>query len=160
MGIHGLLGAAIGPRSARGKGHDVRTKSCLSVLVVDDDRLFREIFVDFIASRYPGVAVVEAEDLAEARRKIREQRPHVALIDVCLPDGKGFALVEELRRESQEATIALCTSYDIPEYRDAAARAGATCFITKADLKPERIAEVVGAGLSRAQEKEDAAVPA
>ncbi len=138
----------------------MRTKSCLSVLVVDDDRLFREIFVDFIASRYPGVVVAEAEDLAEARRKIREQRPHVALIDVCLPDGKGFALVEELRNQSEEATIALCTSYDVAEYRDAAARVGATCFISKADLKPEYVAEIVAAGLSRLREREQEPVPA
>jgi DNA-binding NarL/FixJ family response regulator len=136
----------------------VRTKSCLSVLVVDDDRLFREIFVDFIASRYPGVVVAEAEDLAEARRKIREQRPHVALIDVCLPDGKGFALVEELRSEPKEVTIALCTSYDVAEYRDAAAQAGATCFISKADMKPERIAEIVAAGLRHLDAKEEEAV--
>jgi len=133
-------------------------KSCLTVLVVDDDRLFRELFVQVITSKYPAAKVLEAGNLEDARRQIRGQRPHVALIDVCLPDGKGFALVEELRRDAQDATIAVCTSYDIEEYRDAAARSGATCFITKASLKAEDIDAVVAEGLRRQSKQEKEAV--
>ncbi len=141
-------------RRARPRGDNVSSRSCLTVLVVDDDRLFRELFVRFIASRYPAAAVLEAGSLEEARARILEQRPHVALIDVCLPDGKGFALVEELRRDAQEVTVAVCTSYDIDEYRDAATRSGASCFITKGALKVDDIDAVLAEGLGRLQRQE------
>jgi len=122
----------------------------LAVLIVDDDALFRELFGRVIAKRFPEARIAEAADIGLARAQIRRNRPDVAFIDVCLPDGSGLDLVKELRREGSSATIAVCTSYDIPEYREAAERSGATCFLAKDGLKADDIARVV-ARVARAE---------
>ena len=45
-----------------------------------------------------GYAVTLAADCAQARRAWTESQPDAALLDVMLPDGDGFSLLEELRR--------------------------------------------------------------
>jgi DNA-binding NarL/FixJ family response regulator len=115
----------------------------LTVLIVDDDVVFRELFAKIIAARFPQTQIFQAGDLAEARAYLGEHEPGVAFVDVSLPDGKGFALVRELRQAGSTATIAICTSYDILEYREAAEKCGATCFLAKSVLTPQQIEDVV-----------------
>ena len=64
------------------------------VLVVDDEPAIRAICAEVLQSH--GFTVEEAGDRATARRLIREHRPQLLLLDVALPDGDGFGLLEEL----------------------------------------------------------------
>jgi signal transduction histidine kinase/DNA-binding response OmpR family regulator len=67
------------------------------VLVVDDDPAIRAICAEVL--RNQGLEVSEADTCAEARRLVLERRPHLALLDVQLPDGDGFSLLESLSDE-------------------------------------------------------------
>jgi DNA-binding response OmpR family regulator/signal transduction histidine kinase len=64
------------------------------VLVVDDEPTIRAICAEVLESH--GFTVTEAGDLAEARRLVRQRRPQLLLLDVALPDGDGFGLLEEI----------------------------------------------------------------
>jgi DNA-binding NarL/FixJ family response regulator len=66
-----------------------------TVLVVDDDRRFRDLAKTVIERA--GFAVVEAGSADEALAAARTDPPHLALLDVRLPQSSGYELYRELR---------------------------------------------------------------
>lgn len=70
------------------------------ILLVEDDASFREVFTHALgkalATEGLDVAFVEADSLAEARVRLREDSLDAALIDVGMPDGNGLDLVGEI----------------------------------------------------------------
>ncbi len=67
------------------------------VMVVDDDPAIRAICSEILSNH--GYEVHEAASCADAVRAVRQKRPHLVLIDVQLPDGDGFSLLEGLKEE-------------------------------------------------------------
>ena len=64
------------------------------VLVVEDDPAIARVLG--IMLRRDGHQVTTASSLAEARQALARSRPSVILLDIKLPDGSGFDLLEEL----------------------------------------------------------------
>jgi CheY-like chemotaxis protein/PAS domain-containing protein len=75
------------------------------ILVVDDDPAVRTICTAVLADL--GYGVLQAETCAEARRLVREARPDLVLLDVSLPDGDGFDLLEELKEERAAGQVSV-----------------------------------------------------
>ncbi len=67
------------------------------VVVVDDDPAIRAICSEILGNH--GYEVHEAQSCTDAVRTVRQKRPHLVLIDVQLPDGDGFSLLEGLQDE-------------------------------------------------------------
>jgi signal transduction histidine kinase/DNA-binding response OmpR family regulator len=67
------------------------------ILVVDDDPSIRAICLEVLGNH--GYAVTEADCCAAAQKAVRDARPHLILVDVMLPDGDGFELLEKLKEE-------------------------------------------------------------
>jgi diguanylate cyclase (GGDEF)-like protein len=67
------------------------------ILIVDDDPKICAICVEVLSNM--GFEAVTALTLADARSVIRGARPDVIILDVALPDGDGFMLLEELKAE-------------------------------------------------------------
>jgi DNA-binding NarL/FixJ family response regulator len=66
-----------------------------TVLIVDDDALFRALAARMLAA--DGLTVVgEAAGVDEGLAVAQALRPDAALVDVRLPDGDGIALAAEL----------------------------------------------------------------
>jgi DNA-binding NarL/FixJ family response regulator len=65
------------------------------VLVVDDDRRFRDLAKTVIERA--GFAVVEAGSADQALAAARTRPPHLVLLDVKLPQSSGYELFRELR---------------------------------------------------------------
>ena len=118
-------------------------------LVVEDSRVFRELLGKLASQRLCCVEVLEAGGVVEARQLAAAHDPDVVFVDVRLPDGNGLSLAGELKARNPRLTVFVCTSHDLPEYRDAAATAGAAHFVTKdrvfSDVVWSQIAEAVGA---------------
>jgi len=77
----------------------VRTagKRAGTVLIVDDDQNIAAICSEVLSNL--GFQVTTAHSLAQARKSLRETRPDVLILDVSLPDGEGFELLEEVKAE-------------------------------------------------------------
>lgn len=81
-----------------------------SVLIVDDEPLAR-IRVRRVLAGMPGVTIVgEAGDIEEAAAMIVRFRPDIVTLDIQLPGGSGFELLEQLGSEAP-ATI-FVTAFD------------------------------------------------
>jgi len=114
----------------------------LRVLVVDDHPSFRRFARRLLeAAGYEVVA--EAADGASAREVVRRQRPDLVLLDVLLPDTSGFELAEELHVESGGPVVVLTSSRSASEFDGAIKRSSARAFITKRDLTPAAIADLL-----------------
>jgi DNA-binding NarL/FixJ family response regulator len=100
-------------------------------LIVEDSPVFRELLGALVADRLCCVEVLEAGGIDEAKGLAAGQNPDVVFVDVRLPDGNGLQLARELKDRNPHLTVVVCTSHDLPEYRDAARTAGATHFVTK-----------------------------
>ena len=73
------------------------------ILVVDDSparrRLIRSTF------ELEGAAVHDAATAAAAHQAFDDVEPHLVLLDVCLPDGTGFDVLERIRRTSDTPAL-------------------------------------------------------
>ena len=104
-----------------------------SVLVVDDDASFRDLAARVLSGW--GLEVVgEAATIADALDRAAELRPDVALVDIGLPDGDGFALTQRLRALPWPIRVVLISSDADRATAPAALRAGAAGFIPKREL--------------------------
>jgi DNA-binding response OmpR family regulator len=108
------------------------------VLVVDDDRSAREGYAELLEGRGFRVAVAGSAD--EAKASCRQRQPDAVITDVALPDGNGFDLAADLRREClpAHAPILGMTGYWATDVHERAARAGVTIVLAK-PCQPEHL---------------------
>jgi DNA-binding response OmpR family regulator len=106
-------------------------KSQTKVLIVDDDPEMRlAMHVRLKANNYAvGFAVDGVSGVAEARR----QMPDVILLDLGLPAGDGFTVLERLQASDILATIPVIvvSGRDRAAHRDRSLKAGARMFLQK-----------------------------
>ena len=66
------------------------------VLVIDDNPLDRKVLRDLLA--HVGFAVEEATDGAAGLRQLYACHPDLILLDVMMPLGNGYHVIEQLRK--------------------------------------------------------------
>jgi len=111
----------------------------LRVLLVEDNRNYREIFKDNLRQHFPVVSVSEAQNADEALLQIRATPPDLIFMDIRLPGMNGLQLTQRIKKEFPKIPIAILTGYDLPEYRQAAVQYGADGFFVKESLKWDEI---------------------
>lgn len=117
--------------------------STLRVVIVDDARLARHELQHLLAA-HPGVECVGlADDVPAARALIAQTQPDLVLLDIQLPSGSGFEVLEGL---AAAPAVVFTTAYD--QYAVQAFAANALDYL----LKP-----VQPAHLARALERVQAA---
>jgi DNA-binding response OmpR family regulator len=68
-----------------------------AVLLIEDDAVIARVMVTHL--RHAGFEVEWAEDGQRGLRKLRYERPDIAVIDLMLPGLDGWAVTEAIRRE-------------------------------------------------------------
>ncbi|HEY8727350.1 MAG TPA: HD domain-containing phosphohydrolase [Gaiellaceae bacterium] len=120
----------------------------MRILLVDDDPALRTLLKTTF--EVADVAVVEAEDAAAARRKIRSARPDVIVLDINMPGTTGIELCVELKAApaTREIPIVLLTGSD-GGTDGAAKKAGADALVRKpfSPLELLAIAERLAGGM-------------
>ncbi|MGH6629349.1 MAG: response regulator transcription factor, partial [Burkholderiales bacterium] len=73
------------------------------IAVIEDDASVQRALAIRLTSH--GYRVVTAQDVASAIAVIRAENPALLLVDVCIPGGDGFQVVERVRRMPKMAKI-------------------------------------------------------
>ena len=115
----------------------------LRILLVEDNRVYRETFKENLGKHFPSVVIDEAESSEEALQKIDLAPPDLAFIDIRLPGMNGLQLTQKIKRDFPNIRIAVVTGYNLPEYRDAALQYGADRFFVKELLKCKEVEDLV-----------------
>jgi cyclic di-GMP phosphodiesterase len=123
--------------------------AALRILLVDDDPALRTLLKTTF--EVADVAVVEAEDAAAARRRIRSARPDVIVLDVNMPGTTGLELCAELKAApaTRDIPIVLLTGSE-GGTEAAAKKAGANAFVRKpfSPLELLAVAERLAGGVA------------
>lgn len=101
------------------------------VFVLDDHELVRAGLRQLLEGEPDLEVVGESGSAQEARRRIPALRPHVALLDVRLPDGSGIEVCRAVRAIDPSIAVLMLTSYDDDDALLAAVVAGAAGFVVK-----------------------------
>jgi DNA-binding NarL/FixJ family response regulator len=101
----------------------------IRVAVVDDHPLVRE-GTAAIVDRADGMEIAATAGSLEELRPMLDGSVDVLLLDLRLGQESGFDLLRESADVSLPAVVCL-TSYDYPQYADAAMRLGAVGFVVK-----------------------------
>ena len=113
------------------------------VLVVEDDIFMIELLAkDLQGANYE---VVIAKTGAEGVKKFEEERPHIILLDLLLPDVGGFEALRQIRRLPGGNTVKVMVLSNIGEGPDIeeAKRLGVNDYLIKANFTlPEIISKI------------------
>jgi len=112
-------------------------------LIVEDNPLFRKIIADILRTQFPSMGLEEAADGEAALEKIEASVPDFIFIDIKLPGENGLQLTEHIKKKHPQVIVAILTSYDWPEYREAAYKFGANYFIPKGSSTKTEIVELI-----------------
>jgi DNA-binding response OmpR family regulator len=82
-----------------------------TILIVDDDEVLAQVLSRVLTRQ--GFTVCHASTAAQARRRVRDCNPGLALLDLCLPDGDGLELARDLRTDSPELPLILMTAFPL-----------------------------------------------
>jgi DNA-binding NarL/FixJ family response regulator len=112
-------------------------------MTVEDNLPFREMFKGNLLSEFPSMEIIEAANGEEAFKRLSSNAIDLVFMDIRLPGESGLELTRKIKAKYKDVTIAMLTSYALPEYREAAARCGADCYITKDLIKWNQISAMV-----------------
>jgi DNA-binding response OmpR family regulator len=102
-----------------------------TVLIVDDDPDIRGLLD--LELRASGYSTIFARDATEAVAIARTERPDLILLDLALPGGSGFSVMETLAAgpEGMTSQVIVVTASHPTENRDRAVELGAIGYFQK-----------------------------
>jgi DNA-binding NarL/FixJ family response regulator len=118
-------------------------------MLVEDNTIFRESLRDGLQLQFPSMEIAEAGNGPEALERIDSLSPNLIFMDIRLPGQNGLELTEKIKKLYPEITVIILTNYDLPEYREAAARFKADHFLSKDSMTHQEVSVIVKSILSR-----------
>jgi DNA-binding response OmpR family regulator len=109
------------------------------LLIVDDEPQIRRLLRNSLPPH--GYECVEAEDAATALAGVAKMTPDLVLLDLGLPDGDGFAIIERIRETALTPIVVLSARSDV-EGKVRALELGADDYVTKPFSIRELLARV------------------
>ena len=109
----------------------------IRVLIADDHALVRA-GIRALVEKIDGVVVVgEAGKGSEALDLVRQLKPNLMLLDITMPDGGGFEVLDQLTKKYPEIKVIVLTVHEAGEYAIRALREGAAGFLPKSAASTE-----------------------
>jgi DNA-binding NtrC family response regulator len=100
-----------------------------NILVVDDDKIILDSLCEFLSLE--GFQAKGAETLKKAIAELQKQNYSLAIIDVNLPDGNGFDLLDVIKKNHTKTVVIMITGYGTIENAVRAIKRGASDYLTK-----------------------------
>ncbi len=113
------------------------------ILIVDNDDPFRQILKKTLQVSLPTITIDEAAGGIKALQKVDNFLPDLIFMDIQLPGENGLILTKKIKATHPNITILILSSYDKPQYREAASRLGADHFLVKTSLNHMELGELL-----------------
>lgn len=107
----------------------------ITILTVDDDAHIRELLSLYIQKE--GYHSIEAEDGEEALHILKQERVHLAIVDIMMPNIDGYELCEKIREKYDIPVIMLTAKSELAD-KEKAYLAGTDDYVVK-PFEPKEI---------------------
>jgi PAS domain S-box-containing protein len=113
------------------------------ILIVEDDRDLAHVIGEIFAR--DNIAVQTAHSLKETIEACTAFRPHLMVLDIGLPDGDGFNVVDYLRQHAELAGMPLVvySGRELSQEERGNLTLGPTYFLAKARVQPQQLEALV-----------------
>ena len=127
----------------------------MTILIADDDRVFRHTVKQILEVKRGIDVVLEAENGEEAVELARTVQPDLVLMDLAMPRLSGLEATKLIKSKQPEIQVIMLSVHNDEIYRRAALSSGADAFFPKSDCW-------MGLGLNRVAwvDASDAPMPA
>ena len=111
-----------------------------TVLIVDDDPIVLTLLRSTLRSH--GLRCETVDNSCDALRLIREERPHLVVLDVNMPGMDGYAVLSAVRAEKLPTLVVLLTARQREEDVLRGFQLGADDYLVKPFSPPELVARI------------------
>jgi len=116
------------------------------ILLVDDEKVARSLYSDFLAGA--GHEVTAVGSVAEAKEAMAKTRFAMLVTDLILPQSDGIALLQYVRSTQPDVEVLVITALDKVEPAVRAIKSGAADYLVK-PVQPEVLAHAVNRALTQ-----------
>jgi DNA-binding response OmpR family regulator len=129
------------------------------VLIVEDDLDLASVIGEVFAR--DSIDVEQAHTLDKALEACFRFRPHLLVLDIGLPDGDGFNVVDWLRQHESLAQLPLVvySGRDLSPAERRHLTLGPTHFLAKAKVQPQQLEALVLTMLRSSRQMEEVVMP-
>lgn len=103
----------------------------ITVVIADDQTLFREGIKDLLENEKNITVVGEAADGREALRLVKKLKPSVILLDIKLPHMDGIEATRQIHKDCPTTNVLILSSYEDEAHVMEAIQAGANGYLSK-----------------------------
>jgi len=127
-----------------------------NILVVEDDPDLASVLESSLTRT--GIQITQAQSCAAALKTCEEIKPELMVLDLSLPDGDGFHIVEALRLQEvfRNLPLIIYSAREIPLEERRHLALGPTCFLTKTEVQPQQLEALVLTMLRRTRQSDTA----
>lgn len=115
----------------------------IKILIVDDDEVDRMAVRRALRAAGVQTELSEVSDCAEAIATLQTQIFDCVFLDYFLPDGDGLSLVQQLRALGITVPLVVLTGQGDEQIAVQLIKAGAYDYLSKANISPENLAQVL-----------------
>jgi CheY-like chemotaxis protein len=115
----------------------------LRILCIDDDPFYRDFYKTIFMTR--SIPTDEADNMKTGLEKAVTTKPDLILLDIMMPeidgifDGYGLLRILRERAETKDTPVIMISALDQTGDIDHAVGLGATSYIPKQELTPDRL---------------------
>ncbi len=116
----------------------------IGIVVIDDESLVRLGIKSSVEWEKYGYEIVGEADNGETGLEIiRQKKPRIVLLDICMPGMDGLQVLKQLRREKISSTVIVLSCHDDFNYVREAMKQGAYDYLRKKDINSANILTVL-----------------
>jgi two-component system response regulator YesN len=116
-----------------------------TILIADDDSMIMQIFSLGLEQADADVRVHSATTGNSAIDAIERVKPDVLVLDIRMPQGDGFTVLDYLKKQKSTMPVVILTNYRNDEYITKCKTYGVKEYLVKHEMKIDRIVERVSA---------------
>ena len=115
----------------------------MRLLIVDDEKITRNVLLNYIPWSEIGITKIEAAgDGREALEIAKSFKPHIVLSDIRMPKMNGLEFARNLKSEQENCRFIFLSAYSDREYLKEAIQLRAVSYVEK-PIKPAEVKEAV-----------------
>lgn len=110
---------------------EAHASEMIKVFIVEDSPIVRDRLIVML-SEVDNVEIIgAASGASEALEAIQHNQPDAIIVDLHLPEGSGFEVLNSVKTNEAQPVLIVLTNYPFKQYRDLSLRGGANYFFDK-----------------------------